>query len=89
VNILPDIFVYINEKAKMTKKLYRSEKNKMIAGVCAGLGDYFDVDFTLVRLIFVALGLLTAVFPMVIFYIVAWIVIPLGDEEQSKIEKKS
>lgn len=73
----------------MTKKLYRSEKNKMIAGVCAGLGDYFDVDFTLVRLIFVALGLVTAIFPMVIFYIVAWIVIPLGDENQSKIEKKS
>ena len=73
----------------MTKKLYRSEKNKMIAGVCAGLGDYFDVDFTLVRLIFVALGLLTAIFPMVIFYIVAWIVIPLGDENQSKTKKKS
>ncbi len=73
----------------MTKKLYRSEKNKMIAGVCAGLGDYFDVDFTLVRLIFVALTLVTAIFPMVIFYVVAWIVIPLEDGNQSKIEKKS
>jgi len=72
----------------MTKKLYRSEKNKMIAGVCAGLGDYFDVDFTLVRLIFVALTLVTAILPMVIFYIVAWIVIPLADENQSKIKKK-
>ena len=89
LNILVEIFVYTNERTKMTKRLYRSEKNKMIAGVCAGLGDYFDVDFTLVRLIFVALGLLTAIFPMVIFYIVAWIVIPLGDENKSKIEKKS
>lgn len=68
----------------MTKKLYRSEKSKMIAGVCAGLGDYFDVDFTLVRLIFVALTLLTAIFPMLVFYLVAWIVIPLADETQSK-----
>jgi phage shock protein C len=72
----------------MTKKLYRSEKNKMIAGVCAGLGDYFDVDFTLVRLIFVALTLVTAIFPMLIFYIVAWIVIPLSDESRSTNNKK-
>ena len=60
----------------MTKRLTRSEANKMIGGVCAGFGEYFDIDFTLVRLIFVALGLLTAVFPMLIFYIIAWIVIP-------------
>lgn len=73
----------------MTKKLYRSEKNKMIAGICAGLGDYFDVDFTLIRLIFVALALLTAIFPMLIFYIVAWIVIPLSDERQPADKKKS
>ena len=61
---------------KMAKQLTRPEKNKMIGGVCAGLGEYFDVDFTLVRLIFVALALVTAIFPMVIFYVVAWIVIP-------------
>ncbi len=73
----------------MTKKLYRSEKNKMIAGICAGLGDYFDVDFALIRLIFVALALLTAIFPMLIFYIVAWIVIPLSDERQPSDKKKS
>jgi phage shock protein C len=61
----------------MAKQLTRSEENKMIGGVCAGFGEYFDIDYTLVRLIFVALGLLTAIFPMLIFYIVAWIVIPI------------
>ncbi len=71
----------------MTKKLYRSEKNKMIAGVCAGLGDYLEVDFTLVRLIFVALTLVTAIFPMLIFYVIAWIIIPLSDEGRSKNSK--
>ncbi len=36
-----------------TKKLFRSQDDRMIAGVCGGLGDYFDIDPTLVRLIFV------------------------------------
>jgi len=64
----------------MAKKLTRSEKNKMIGGVCAGFGEYFDIDFTLVRLIFVALGLLTVMFPMLLFYVVAWIVIPAAEK---------
>ncbi len=63
----------------MAKKLVRSEKNKMIGGVCAGFGEYLDVDTTIVRLAFVALALMTAIFPMLIFYIIAWIVIPVGE----------
>ena len=63
----------------MAKKLTRSEENKMIGGVCAGFGDYFDIDYTLVRLIFVALGLMTVLFPMLVFYVVAWIVIPSAE----------
>lgn len=65
----------------MTKKLSRSEENKMIGGVCAGFGEYFDIDYTLVRLIFVALALMTAIFPMVIFYVIAWIVIPVAEKK--------
>ncbi len=41
----------------MAKRLYRIRQGRMIAGVCAGLGEYFDVDPTLVRLLFVALTL--------------------------------
>ena len=63
----------------MAKKLVRSEKNKMIGGVCAGFGEYLDVDTTLIRLAFVALALMTAIFPMLIFYIIAWIVVPVGE----------
>ncbi len=37
------------------KKLYRSEKDKVIAGVCGGLGEYFAIDSLIVRLIFLAL----------------------------------
>lgn len=36
-----------------TRKLYRSRQERMIAGVCGGLGEYFDIDPTLVRLLFV------------------------------------
>ena len=58
----------------------------MVGGVCGGLSDYFDIDVTLVRLIFVALGLLTALFPLFIFYIVAWIIIPLEEEVRRQDE---
>ena len=72
----------------MAKKLFRSEENKMISGVCAGFGDYFDIDTTLVRLIFVALTLMTAIFPMLIFYVVAWIVVPLEEKVSPPTNKK-
>lgn len=58
----------------MTKKLYRSRTNKMIAGVCAGLGDFFELDPTLIRLGAVVLVLAAGV--GVLAYIVAWIIVP-------------
>jgi phage shock protein C len=61
----------------MTKKLYRSFSQKMLAGVCGGLAEYFDLDVSLVRLLFIGIGLVTAVLPMTFFYIIAWIVVPL------------
>ncbi|MBC7363553.1 MAG: PspC domain-containing protein [Candidatus Aminicenantes bacterium] len=60
----------------MAKKLYRSTQQKMLGGVCAGLAEYFDLDVSLVRLIFVGLALLTALLPMTLFYLIAWLVIP-------------
>ncbi len=65
----------------MTKKLYRSVQQKMLGGVCAGLADYFDLDVSLVRLIFVGVALLTAILPMVLFYLIAWLVIPVQPRE--------
>ena len=65
---------------QMTKNIYRLQSNKMIGGVCAGLAEYLDIDATLIRLLFVAVGLLTALFPMLIFYIIAWIIMPVKEE---------
>jgi phage shock protein C len=60
------------------KHLYRSNKNRMIAGVCVGLAEYFNLDPTLVRLAVIFLSLLPG--PSVIFYLIAWVVIPRSPE---------
>jgi phage shock protein C len=60
----------------MTKKLYRSVSQKMLGGVCGGVAEYFNQDVSLVRLLFVGIGLVTAVLPMTFFYLIAWIVVP-------------
>jgi phage shock protein C len=60
----------------MSKKLYRSLSQKMLGGVCGGFAEYFNVDVSLVRIIFIGTCLFTAVFPMLLFYLIAWIVIP-------------
>ena len=62
------------------KKLYRSRKERVIGGVCGGIGVYFGIDPTLARIIWVAATLLGGA--GIIAYIVAWIVIP----EEPKIE---
>jgi len=62
----------------------------MLGGICAGLAEYLEVDSTLIRLIFVAVGLLTAIFPMLLFYVIAWIIIPVREEiEQIRKQQKS
>ena len=58
----------------MEKRLERSD-DRVIAGVCAGIAEYFDFDPTAVRLGYAALTLFTA-FCGVPFYIVAWIIMP-------------
>jgi phage shock protein PspC (stress-responsive transcriptional regulator) len=57
-----------------SKKLYRSQNDKMIAGVCSGLGHFFGIDPTIVRLLFVFTALLGA--SSILVYIVLWIVVP-------------
>ncbi len=58
----------------MPKKLYRSRRDKMIGGVAGGLADYFDVDPTLVRIIFIITLFLGG--SGVLAYIILWIVVP-------------
>jgi phage shock protein PspC (stress-responsive transcriptional regulator) len=65
------------EKMSDIKTLYRSKSNRMIAGVCAGLGDYLNIDPTIIRLLFV-LGFFTFNGAMLLVYLIMAIVTPEG-----------
>jgi len=58
----------------MEKKLYKSDSNKMIAGVCGGMADYFEMDATLVRLLWVLFAVLGG--SGILVYIICAIIIP-------------
>jgi len=57
------------------KKLYRSRTNRILGGVCGGIGEYFNVDANIVRLLFLISG------AGIMIYAIAWILIP---EEPAK-----
>lgn len=59
----------------MQNRLTRSSSDKMIAGVCGGLAQYFNIDATIVRLVFFLAVFLGGVSPLI--YIILWIVMPL------------
>ena len=58
-----------------SKKLSRSQSNKMLGGVCGGAGDYFNVDPTWIRILYVALTLLSGGI-MLLIYGLLWLIIP-------------
>ncbi|HAA24584.1 MAG TPA: PspC domain-containing protein [Ruminiclostridium sp.] len=60
----------------MEKKLYLSETNKVIAGVCGGIGEYFGIDPTVIRLIWVILSVPSLILGGGLVYLIAMLVIP-------------
>lgn len=70
----------------MTKHLYRSRTHRVVGGVCGGLGEYFDLDPVLVRILTVLLFMLPGV--GILTYIIAWIIIPERDYGEEEIESK-
>lgn len=61
---------------KMKKVLQRSTKNKMVAGVFGGLGEYLDIDPTILRLSWVLITIFTGFIPGIIAYLLAAVIIP-------------
>ena len=57
------------------KKLYRSS-NRIVAGVCGGIAEYFDVDPTVIRVVYLILSLFSAGFPGLVLYIILMVLIP-------------
>ncbi len=58
------------------RKLYISKKDRKIFGFCGGIGETYDIDPTLVRLVVVFLCFATAILPVVLTYLAAWIIVP-------------
>jgi phage shock protein PspC (stress-responsive transcriptional regulator) len=64
----------------VAKRLYRSRQSSIIAGVCGGIGEYFDIDPVIVRIVAVLLALAKGV--GLIAYVVAWIAMPARPEDE-------
>ena len=72
------------------KKLYRNENEAVLGGVCDGLADYFEVDVTLVRVIFLVLGLFGG--SGILIYLILWLVVPKKDgviEKEKTVAKET
>ena len=63
----------------MRKPLRRSRSNRMIAGVVGGLAEYWSLDPTLARVIFVVVSIISAAFPGLLVYAILWLIIPEGE----------
>jgi phage shock protein C len=70
--------------AQVPSRLYRSRSQKMIAGVCGGLGEYFDVDPVLIRLLFVVTAFISGV--GILAYLVLWIIVPFEGDESPRMD---
>ena len=57
-----------------TRKLYRSRTNRQVAGVCGGLAQYFNIDATLIRVLFILLAVLGG--SGLVLYLAMWIIVP-------------
>lgn len=62
------------------KSLRRSRQNRMIAGVMGGLAKYFNLDVTVVRIVYVLVSLFSVGFPGLIVYLILWLLMPLEEE---------
>jgi phage shock protein PspC (stress-responsive transcriptional regulator) len=62
-----------------TRKLQRSTSNKMIAGVCAGIGKYFNLDPTIIRVLYVLMVFFAGF--GILLYLILWLVIPSESQQ--------
>ena len=62
--------------APIPKKLMRSRSDRKIAGVCAGLAQYLDLDTSLVRILWFFIALVSGIVPGLVAYVLGWIIIP-------------
>ncbi|MFH1470907.1 MAG: PspC domain-containing protein [Candidatus Micrarchaeota archaeon] len=74
------------------RKLYRSKNNKILFGICGGIGEYFEIDPTLVRLLAILLLILsfgTWAFGIAVFYLLVYLIIPEAPHTEGTASKMS
>jgi len=71
--------------AEERKKLYRTRNERWIAGVCGGIGDYFDMDATVIRVLFVLASFILG--GGLWIYLILWIIMPLNPDEFLSVDK--
>lgn len=62
------------------KKLKRSRTEKMLGGVLGGIAKHYDMDVTVLRIVYVLVSIFSAAFPGILIYLILWVLIPLEDE---------
>jgi len=62
------------------KRLYRSGKERVLGGVCGGVGEYFNIDPTIVRLLWILL--IFAFGAGILFYLIAWLIVPRNPKQK-------
>lgn len=72
----PAHFARDSQPGQTVRRLHRSTENRVLAGVCGGISEYYGSDPTAVRLAVLVIGLFTGIFPMLILYLIAAIVFP-------------
>ena len=65
------------------RRLVRSTRHKMLAGVCGGVGEYMDLDPTVVRVVYVLVTVFTALVPGLLAYVIMIFLVPRDDEVQT------
>lgn len=66
------------------KRVYRSREDRIVAGICGGMGELYEIDPTLIRLGVVFVGLATGIIPVLVPYTIGAIIIPLGPLPQDQ-----
>jgi len=75
-----------NKSQKTSKRLFRDPDNRILGGVCGGLGAYFNIDPLVFRIIFILLSF--GMFAGIVIYIILWIVIPEATTTAQKLEMR-
>ncbi len=72
--------VQTQKQTIMEPKKLRRSANKMLAGVCAGIAEYLNLDPTVIRVVYVVLSVMSAAFPGVLLYLILMILMPASED---------